>query len=61
VLVSNLGLIVFVKHQVTWLNRFYSLLSRKEKKTVKRQKPQVFSIFFVPYWSKSLQMLSLSS
>jgi hypothetical protein len=32
VLVSNLGLTVFVKHQVTWLNRFCSLPSGKEKK-----------------------------
>jgi hypothetical protein len=58
VLVSNLGLTVFVKHQVNWLNRFHSLPSgkeKKEKKTVKRQKPQVS-----PYGSKSLQMLSLS-
>jgi hypothetical protein len=39
VLVSNLRLTVFVKHQVTWLNRFHSLLSGKEKKTVKRQRP----------------------
>jgi hypothetical protein len=62
-LVSNLGLTVFVKHQVNWLNRFLSLPSGKEKKTVKRQKPQV-SISFAPYRSKSLQMcvrsLSLS-
>jgi hypothetical protein len=62
VLVSNLGLTVFVKHQVNWLNRFCSLPSGKEekkKKTVKRQKPQVFSIF-APYQSKSLQTFSLS-
>jgi hypothetical protein len=59
VLVSNLGLTVFVKHQVNWLNRFHSLPSGKEKKkTAKRQKPQV-SIFAL-YQSKSLQMLSLS-
>jgi hypothetical protein len=32
VLVSNLGLTVFVKHQVNWLNRFHSLPSGKEKK-----------------------------
>jgi hypothetical protein len=61
VLVSNLGLTVFVKHQVNWLKRFCSLPSgkQKKKKPVKRQKPQVFSIF-APYQSKSLQMLSLS-
>jgi hypothetical protein len=47
VIISNLPLTVFVKHQVNWLNRFHSLLSGKEKKkkkTVKRQKPQV-SVF----------------
>jgi hypothetical protein len=61
VLVSNLGLTVFVKHQVNWLNRFHSLPSgrEKKKKTVKRQKPQVFSVL-APYQNKSLQMLSLS-
>jgi hypothetical protein len=58
VLVSNLGLTVFVKHQINWLNRFSSLSSGKEKKTVKRQKPQVS--IFAPYQSKSLQILSLS-
>jgi hypothetical protein len=58
VLVSNLGLTVFVKHQINWLNRFHSLPSGKEKKTVKRPKPQVS--LFAPYQSKSLQMLSLS-
>jgi hypothetical protein len=62
VLISNLGLTVFVKHQVNWLSRFCSLSSGKEKKKkkkkpVKRQKPQVFSIF-APYRSKSLQKLS---
>jgi hypothetical protein len=31
-MVSNLGLTVFVKHQVNWLNRFCSLPSCKEKK-----------------------------
>jgi hypothetical protein len=59
VLVSNLGLTVFVKHQINWLNRFHSLPSgKKKKKTVKRQKPQVS--VFAPYQSKNLQMLSLS-
>jgi hypothetical protein len=32
VIVSNLGLTVFVKHQVNWLNRFHSLPSGKGKK-----------------------------
>jgi hypothetical protein len=32
VLVSNLGLTVFVKHQVIWLNRFQSLPTGKRKK-----------------------------
>jgi hypothetical protein len=32
VLISNLGLTVFVKHQVNWINRFHSLPSGKEKK-----------------------------
>jgi hypothetical protein len=59
VLVSNLGLTVFVKHQINWLNRFHSLPSGKEKKIVKRQKPQVS--VFAPYQNKSLQMLSLLS
>jgi hypothetical protein len=59
VIVSNLGLTVYVKHQVNWLNRFHSLPSGKEKKrTVKSQKPQVS--IFAPYWSKSLQILLLS-
>jgi hypothetical protein len=31
---------------------------KKKKKAVKRQKPQV--PIFAPYWSRSLQMLSLS-
>jgi hypothetical protein len=31
-IVSNLGLTVFVKHQVNWLNRFCSLPSGKGKK-----------------------------
>jgi hypothetical protein len=35
VLVFNLGLTVFVKHQVNWLNRFCSLPSGKEKKQLK--------------------------
>jgi hypothetical protein len=47
VLISNLSLTVFVKHQINWLNRFRSLPSGKGKKTVKRQKPQV-SGFFCP-------------
>jgi hypothetical protein len=38
VLVSNLGLTAFVKHQGNWLNRFHRLPSGKEKKkkTVKK-------------------------
>jgi hypothetical protein len=35
VLVCNLGLTVFVKIQVNWLNRFHSLPSGKEKKKAK--------------------------
>jgi hypothetical protein len=35
-----------------------ALRKRKKKKTVKKQKPQVS--VFDPYWSKSLQMFSLS-
>jgi hypothetical protein len=38
VLVSNLGLTVFVKHQVSWFNRFHSLPSGKEKKKKKQLK-----------------------
>jgi hypothetical protein len=58
VVVSNFGLTVFVKHQVNWLNRFCSLPSGKEKKKVKRQKPQVYSIF-APYWGAKAFRLSL--
>jgi hypothetical protein len=57
VLVSNLGLTVFVKHQVNWLNRFCSLPSGGEKQLKDKN---CRSPFFAPYWSKSLQMLSLS-
>jgi hypothetical protein len=47
VLISNLGLTVFVKHQINWLNRFHSLTSGKEKKkTVKRQKTS--GLHFLP-------------
>jgi hypothetical protein len=35
VIVSNLGLTIFVKYQVNWLNRFCSLPSGKEKKLLK--------------------------
>jgi hypothetical protein len=60
VLVSNLGLTVFVKHQVNWLNRFLSLPSGKEKKKiVKRQKPQV-SVFCPLPEQKPPDALSLS-
>jgi hypothetical protein len=41
VLLSNLGLTAFVKHQVNWLNRFCSLPSGGKKK---KAKPQV-SVF----------------
>jgi hypothetical protein len=61
VLVSNLGLTVFVKHQVNWLNSFCSLPSgklKKKEKTFKRLKPQVSIL--APYQSKSFQVLSLS-
>jgi hypothetical protein len=58
VLVSILGLTVFVKHQINWLSLSLTCPQGK-KKTVKRQRPQVFSVF-APYWSKSLQMHSLS-
>jgi hypothetical protein len=56
VIISNLGLTVFVKHQINWLYRFRILPSGKEKKKVKRQKPQVS--IFAPYQSKILQMLA---
>jgi hypothetical protein len=59
VIVSNLGLTVFVKHQIHWLNRFHSLPSGKEKKKQLKGKNHR-SLFFAPYWTKSLQMLSLS-
>jgi hypothetical protein len=59
VLVSNFGLTVFVKHQVNWLNRLLSLPSGKEKKKQLKGK-NLRSLFFAPYWSKSLQMLLLS-
>jgi hypothetical protein len=64
VLVSNIGLTVFDKHQVNWLNRFHNLPSGERKTTKKNQLKDrdlmVFSIF-APYWSKSLQKLSLFS
>jgi hypothetical protein len=59
VLVSNLGLTVFVKHQVNWLNRFCSCPQGKKKKTVKRQKPQV-SVFCPFPEQKPPDALSLS-
>jgi hypothetical protein len=40
VLVSNLGLTVFVKHPVNWLNKFAACPQGKKKKTVKKQRPQ---------------------
>jgi hypothetical protein len=46
VLVSNLGLTVFVKHQVNWLNRFHSLPSGKEKK--KQLKGKNLRSLFLP-------------
>jgi hypothetical protein len=59
VLVSNLGLTVFVKHQINWLNRFRSLPSGgKKKKTVKRQKPQVS--VFLPLTRAKASRCSLS-
>jgi hypothetical protein len=59
VLVSNLGLTGFVKHEVNWLNRFHSLPSGKEKKkTVKRQKPQVSG--FLPLTGAKASRCSLS-
>jgi hypothetical protein len=46
VLHSNLGLTVFVKHQVNWLNRFRSLPSGKgKKKQLKGRDLIVFSVF----------------
>jgi hypothetical protein len=61
VLVSNLGLTVFVKHQINWLNRFRSLPSGKEKEKKQLKGKNLRSPFFAPYQSKSLQMLSLLS
>jgi hypothetical protein len=60
VLVSNLGLTVFVKHQVNWLNRFHSLPSGKDKKTVKRQKTSGLCFCPLPE-QKPPDALSLSS
>jgi hypothetical protein len=48
-----LGLTVFVKHQVNWLNRFHSLPSGKRKK--KQLKGRDLTVF-APYCSKCLQM-----
>jgi hypothetical protein len=59
VLVSNLGLTAFVKHQVSWLNRVYSLPSRKEKKkTVKRQRPHCLLLFCPLLQQKPSETLS---
>jgi hypothetical protein len=62
VLISNLGLTVFVKHQVNWLNRFHSLLSGKgkKKKTVKRQKSLGLLLFWPLLEQKPPDALTLS-
>jgi hypothetical protein len=60
VLVSNLGLTVFVSIWLNWLNRFSSLPPGGKKKQLKGRDLMVFSVF-VPYHSKSLQTLSLFS
>jgi hypothetical protein len=60
VLVSNLGLTVFVKHQINWLNRFCSLPSGKEKKNQLKGKNHR-SPFFLPLTrAKPPDALSLS-
>jgi hypothetical protein len=60
VLVSNLGLTVFVKHQVNWLNRFHSLPSGKEKKQQLKGK-NLRSPFLPPTGAKASRCsLSLS-
>jgi hypothetical protein len=62
VLISNLNLTVFVKHQINWLNRFCNLPSGKEKKKNQlKGKDLRSSPFFAPYWSKSPQRLFLFS
>jgi hypothetical protein len=48
VIVSNLGLTVFVKHQINWLNMFRSLPSGKEKKKQLKGKNLKSSPFFLP-------------
>jgi hypothetical protein len=58
VLVSNLGLTVFVKHQINWLNRFLSLPSGKEKK--KQLKGKNLRSPFLPLTRAKASKCSLS-
>jgi hypothetical protein len=51
VLLSNLGLTVFVKHLVFWSSRFHSLPSGGKKTVKVTETSTVFSVF-VPYSSK---------
>jgi hypothetical protein len=63
-LVSNLGLIVFVKHLVKLVKLVRQIpqpsLREKKKKKLKGRDLTVFSIF-APYHNKSLQTFSLFS
>jgi hypothetical protein len=60
VLVSSLGLTIFVKHQVNWLNRFRSLPSGKEKKKQLKGKNLRYSPFLLLTGAKASRC-SLSS
>jgi hypothetical protein len=65
VLISNLGLTVFVKHLVKLVKQVLqpALREKKEKNKTKQLKDRDLEVFsvFGPYQSKSLQMLSLFS
>jgi hypothetical protein len=58
VIISNLGLTVFVKHQINWLNRFRSLPSGKEKK--KQLKGKSLRSPFLPLTGAKASRCSLS-
>jgi hypothetical protein len=58
VIVSNLALTIFVKHQINCLNRFHSLPSGKEKKKLKGK--NLRSLFLLLIGAKAFRCLSLS-
>jgi hypothetical protein len=60
VVVSNLGLTIFDKHQVNWLNRFCSLPSGKEKKKQLKGKKTSGPLCFLPLTRAKASRCSLS-